>query len=76
MVPSYNPVATQISLEGSSPPSRFSEDFTYLSSGWMDVLKVTQYPNTAQDIFPILEHSDWVCTNLEAKKSKVDAGGQ
>ena len=36
-----------------------------LSELGMDVLKVTQYPNsTALDIFQILEHSDWVCTSF------------
>ena len=24
----------------------------------------THYPNTVLDIFPILEHSDWVCTTV------------
>ena len=33
-----------------------------------------QYPNTTLDIFPILEHNDWVCTSLIQVRSMYRPG--
>ena len=53
-------------------PQSFSEDFTCLRLGWMYLKSDTH--SIPIDIFPILEHSYWVCTSFIQVRSMQQLG--